>query len=382
VQHECVRLDDEDAALRRGSPSLARERLLDQVYGCLIGGAIGDALGAAVENWHYADIRARYGKVREFLPQPARSRDGGAGQITDDSTLRHYLCLAIVEAGGRITPDDYARIWLERLNPDRLFVTERIAREKLALGMSPWDTGRGQLGADAAIMAIAPAGIINAADPRQAYQDGFVLAGIHQDGIERDAAATTAAGVAAAFVPDATADSVVAAMAAHATYQVRRLVDAGAELARDSSSVDELVATFYATMLDHTFPSPPGQPWDPQRSVAATSREVLPAVVALVLACNGDPQRALVEGASFGRDADTIASVIGCIVGALHGASALRPDWVADCEHANGDFFAEVDGDPMAGFSTMATRLVGALQSHRSTLRARLHTLDDLLGVP
>jgi ADP-ribosylglycohydrolase len=65
--------------------------LLDQVYGCLVGGAIGDALGAAVENWHYADIRGEHGKVTDFLPQSARSRDGQPGQITDDSTLRQYL---------------------------------------------------------------------------------------------------------------------------------------------------------------------------------------------------------------------------------------------------------------------------------------------------
>jgi len=27
-------------------------RILDQVYGCLIGGALGDALGAPVEGWN------------------------------------------------------------------------------------------------------------------------------------------------------------------------------------------------------------------------------------------------------------------------------------------------------------------------------------------
>jgi ADP-ribosylglycohydrolase len=58
--------------------------LLDQVYGCLVGWVIGDALGAAVENWHYADIRGEHGKVTDFLPQSARSRDGQPGQITDN----------------------------------------------------------------------------------------------------------------------------------------------------------------------------------------------------------------------------------------------------------------------------------------------------------
>jgi ADP-ribosylglycohydrolase len=63
--------------------------LFDTFYGALIGGAIGDAMGAPVENWHYTDVRRRYGKVSEFLAQPARAVDGNPGQITDDTTVRH-----------------------------------------------------------------------------------------------------------------------------------------------------------------------------------------------------------------------------------------------------------------------------------------------------
>jgi ADP-ribosylglycohydrolase len=177
------------------------DSLFDKVYGCLIGGAIGDAMGAPAEDWHYTDIRPTFGRISTFLPQPARSRDGAPGQITDDTTLRHYMCLAIIRKGGRITPDDYAKVWLSDLNPLRLFFTERIVVEKLKLGMNPWETGRGQPLADAAIMAVAPIGIINAGNPAQAFQDGFNVSSIHQDGIERDAAAATAAGFAAAFTP-------------------------------------------------------------------------------------------------------------------------------------------------------------------------------------
>jgi ADP-ribosylglycohydrolase len=355
------------------------KKLLDQAYGCLIGGAIGDALGAPVENWHYADIRRKHGKVTEFLPQPARSRDGQPGQITDDSTLRHYLCQAIVEAGGRVGPDQYARTWLDRLNPDRLFITERLVLEKLRLGMSPWETGRGQLAADAAVMAIAPAGVINAADPAQAYQDGYLLAGIHQDGLERDAAATMAAATAACFSDQASAAGVVQAMQAHATYEVRRLVEAGAELARSSASVDVFVERFYDRMLDSTFPCPPGQTWDPQRSVAATSREVIPAVTGLLWLCGHDPNLALVEAASFGRDTDTIASVLGCLVGALHGAAALRTDWVKDCEQANSAFFAEAD-QGAGSFRNTATQLVDALQSELDKTNRRSMNLERILS--
>lgn len=350
----------------------------DRVRGCLLGGAIGDALGAPVENWHWTDVRRVHGRVDTFHPQPARHRDGAPGQVTDDSTLRHYLCLAIVEAGGRIDPRDYADAWLHHLNPDRLYVTERIVLEKLRLGMSPWDTGRGQLAADAAIMSMAPVGIINVGDPRQAYQDGFLLAGLHQDLLERDAAAASAAGVAAALVPGATARDVVAAMSAYASYEVVRLVEAGARLAARSATIDELAATFYATQLDPTFPTPPGTPWDPERSVAATSREVLPAVTAVLLLQPDDPAEAIIDAAALGRDADTIATVVGCLSGALHGASRLPAAWVTTVEEANTAFFAEVGG-PGQGFTAMADLLVETVAGTRIGLRDRLALLDLLL---
>jgi ADP-ribosylglycohydrolase len=349
---------------------------LDAVYGCLIGGAIGDAMGAPVENWHYADIRESYGKVRNFVPH-----DHGAGLpgcVTDDSTLRHYMCLAIVRKGGRITPDDYARVWLEDLNPDRLFYTERIALEKLRLGMSPWETGRGQLLADAAIMSIAPVGIINAGNAVQAYQDAFNVASIHQDGVERDAAATAAAGFAAAFAPSASVECVLKAMEEHCTQEVGRLFSMAMDLARNATSVDRFVERFYAMMLDTSFPVPPGEEWDKDRSPSPTSREVFPAVVGIFYLCEGDANRCIVEGASFGRDADTIASVVGGLAGALRGAGAIREDWIEQCERANEEFFAELEGTPQANYRRMATRLVEAMEAEKRAIRERLDTLSRI----
>jgi ADP-ribosylglycohydrolase len=351
---------------------------LDAVYGCLIGGAIGDAMGAPVENWHYADIRERYGKVRELM-----AHDHGAGlpgSVTDDSTLRHYMCLAIVRKGGRITPDDYARVWLEDLNPDRLFHTERIVLEKLRLGMSPWETGRGQLLADAAIMSIAPVGIINAGNPAQAYQDAFNVASIHQDGLERDAAAMAAAGFAAAFAPGASVEGVLGAMEERGTQEVRRLVSMAMDLSRNAGSVERFVEGFYATMLDWSFPIPPGEAWEKDRSPGPTSREVLPAVVGIFYLCEGEPNRCIVEGASFGRDADTIASVVGGLAGTLRGAGAIRENWIEQCERANEEFFAEVEGDRQANFRRMATRLVEATESEKRAIGERLDTLSRITG--
>lgn len=70
-------------------------------YGCLIAGAIGDALGAPVEGWYYTQIREKYEKVKEFMPFHTGYSNGAPDSVTDDSILRHYLCLAIVENDGK-----------------------------------------------------------------------------------------------------------------------------------------------------------------------------------------------------------------------------------------------------------------------------------------
>lgn len=354
--------------------------LQDKIYGCLIGGAIGDAMGAPAEDWHYTDIRPTFGRISTFLPQPARSRDGAPGQITDDTTLRHYMCLAIIRKGGRITPDDYAAVWLSDLNPGRLFYTERIVVEKLKLGMNPWDTGRGQPLADAAIMAVAPIGIINAGNSAQAYQDGVNISAIHQDGIERDAAAATAAGFAAAFLPNATAASVLDAMHDYGTFDTRRLISIGRELASDTGDVDRFTEQFYLRYLDRSFPRPPGWVWDKDRTVSPTSREVLPIVAGLFELCGGEPKACISAGSSFGRDADTIATVLGGLSGALYGASAIPPEWIAESESANVDFFREVSPDAETSFSTTAIEMVDALRSERARTAERLAVIDEIIG--
>lgn len=54
--------------------------IADGVYGCLMGGAIGDALGAPVEGWHVDDVRCTYGKIDRFLPQGAAAERAGGGE--------------------------------------------------------------------------------------------------------------------------------------------------------------------------------------------------------------------------------------------------------------------------------------------------------------
>lgn len=356
---------------------MARD-LYDAVYGCLIGGAIGDALGAPAEGMYYSEVRARYGgAIEEFVPYELWYSSGLAGAVTDDTTLRHYMCLAIARKGGRITPDDAAEIWINELNPDRFWSPDQIARLKLKAGVDPWDAGRGNIPSACPTMAMTPIGIINAGNPAQAYQDGYNIASINGDDFNRAAAATLAAGIAAAFVPGATLDDVLAAMTRHSSWLVRRGIELTMDLARASDGIDAFAAAFYERMLDWW--SRPSAKWRKDHFAIGTGIETVPLVMAVLFLCRGDVNRCLVEGASFGRDADAIASLAGAIAGAMEGASAIRPEWIETAERVSEELFEEIEGDRNANFRSMASRLVEAIHAERQTAQERMRMLDRII---
>ena len=90
-------------------------QLYEAIYGCLLGGAIGDAMGGATEMMSYRHIEEVFGTVEALLtrgpdPRTARFEPGApAGQVTDDTRLRNLLCSAIIRArphhGGRVGRD-------------------------------------------------------------------------------------------------------------------------------------------------------------------------------------------------------------------------------------------------------------------------------------
>jgi len=247
---------------------------------------------------------------------------------------------------------------------------------KLKAGVSPWDSGRGMIPAGCATMMIAPIGIINAGNPAQAYQDGWNIAFVDQEGHNRDGAA----GVAAAFLPGATVESVLETMSEHNSYFMRRAIELTMDLAYASDSVDAFAAKYYAKMLDWSWPTPPGHKWNKERFFSGNTVELVPITMAILYLCQGDVNQSMIEAASFGRDCDTTASLAGSIAGAMQGASAVRRDWIGTVEEANRDFFAEVEGDPQVNFYSMAQRLAEALRAERRAAQDRVNVLDEILG--
>ena len=66
--------------------------------------------------------------------------------------------------------------------------------------------------------------------------------------------------------------------------------------------------------------------WQPSRE---HSIEKVPIALALLVVTGGDYEASIFAGTNYGRDNDSIAGSAGAIAGALHGAKAIRPAWIA-----------------------------------------------------
>ena len=110
--------------------------LLDRFQGCLVGLAVGDALGGPVEGCTVNEIAARYGRLIEMV--------GGGwlglrpGETTDDTAMMLCIARSIVHQG-RFDPDDVAQHFLGwfRSRPKDIGNTTRRALVELERG-APW----------------------------------------------------------------------------------------------------------------------------------------------------------------------------------------------------------------------------------------------------
>jgi ADP-ribosylglycohydrolase len=69
--------------------------LRDRYRGCLLGGAVGDALGAGIEFWSLADIRAQHGPggLTGYVPCYGRPN-----AITDDTQMTLFTAEGLLRA--------------------------------------------------------------------------------------------------------------------------------------------------------------------------------------------------------------------------------------------------------------------------------------------
>jgi ADP-ribosylglycohydrolase len=368
--------------------------LFKKVYGCLLGGAIGDALGGPVEGWTAEEIRAEFGgDLERYVPYrkpPGYHRQFGEGErlgaYTDDTRMKHLLCEAVLDAGGMPRAGHYAHALARAYHraPDAYyegFVEEYYfkavwGRDKVIFSGEP---------TNGAIMSNSPLGVMAACRPDAAYQAGFDLAFV-TDGYAKTASAMMAAAIAAAMGPTPSVDGVIdATVAAHLAFAEQRegprwygmlspnfkggavastwrydpnlqFLTKALEIARRERDVSALRDPLYAELdWGHLFSE-------------ATHTLVVP--MAMFVASGGDFRRSVVGSIMYGRDNESYASVAGALAGAFHGVDAIPEAWIQPV----------IDGNPEVDMHALALSMTELLAAESADLSASAAALAALNG--
>lgn len=336
----------------------------------LAGSAIGDALGGATEGFSPEQLRQRYGgRVEGIVPpyyenwktqRPVSPYHKGDGHITDDTLMTQALIQVYAQRRDHL--DAFAMAsdlvpllqtewrWIPELEREsillqRVFLAEKWLVTRLQYGhVDPREAGVGNVINCGAAMYMAPVGIVNAGNPRRAYDEAIDMAGAHQASYGREAAGIFAAAVAEAMTPGATVDSVIAVSINYAHDGTRAAIEAVAAAARAlpaGASHEDIIAVLRDAIrpfdtVGEKYREPNMDARIPSRTKAI---EELPVALGMLIAYAGDFRGSILGAVNYGRDSDSIASMVGSIAGALGGPEAVATDWLdAIAEASRMDF--------------------------------------------
>jgi ADP-ribosylglycohydrolase len=310
---------------------------VENVYGCLAGVAIGDAMGMPTSLYTPRQIRSKFGTVRNFLPAPRGHiiHDGmRAGQVTDDTETTLIVARTILE-DGKVTARGVAKRlvkWaVERklLGTDYLGPSTSRALEKLIAGADPEEAGRVGM-TDGAASRVSPIGIFDFKNITKVVDDvEKACIPTHNTSVAISAATAVACAVAEGLHEKATVSSVIkAARTGSLIGEKRGLPIPSASVAKriqiaikfiDSTKSLQKISRYLYDFI----------------GCGVASNESVPTSLALFAATEGDPMKAIFAGANIGGDTDTIASMVGGISGAYSGIEAFPRNLVRKVEEAN-----------------------------------------------
>ncbi|MFD8415787.1 ADP-ribosylglycohydrolase family protein [Streptomyces sp. NPDC059650] len=376
--------------------------LEDRAAGCLVGAAVGDALGGPVEGWSPDQIAQRHGgRVHGIVgpwyedwrtARPIAPYHKGDGRVTDDTLMTHAL-VRVYEAvrdhldayavAEHLVPDLMTRPrWIPELEAEalplqRVFLAEKWIVARLHYGHAdPREAGTGNIVNCGAAMYAAPVGIVNAGNPAGAYAEALDIAGAHQSSYGREAAGVLAAAVAAACAPGATVSSVVDAALALAKDGTRAAIEAVCEVAgrhRDFESalgpLRAAVAPYDSVGPDYRAPSLAAR-----RPSRLHSIEELPVALGMLVVAGGAYEDAVLGAVNYGRDCDSTATMAGAVAGALSGGAAVPAGWAKQVAEASRlDLHA-----PAAALAAVAREVFALDRSRRRAHEAAFATIAGL----
>jgi ADP-ribosyl-[dinitrogen reductase] hydrolase len=299
--------------------------LKDRFLGCLLGLAIGDALGMPVEGWTPEEIQQTYGRLDHYVARrgPNQVVVSPPGEITGDTEMALCLVEGLISAGGFVDPEAIGIRFIKMFNgPSQCFLgpTTRTAIERMEQTGDYQHGARGDWPAGAGIAArIAPLGLLHAVGHfnSEVFTREIIRAGLitHCDPESLNGALALAYALRLIANDEIPPEMLIAEVAAYIDEdQVARQLRLAGRLARYGGEPEADLAHL--------------------RQIG-TSSYVAEAVAAALycFVCHADDfSSAILTAVNAGGDTDTIASMTGSLSGAHVGARALPPDLVDGLE--------------------------------------------------
>ncbi|KAG2439556.1 hypothetical protein HXX76_004909 [Chlamydomonas incerta] len=340
--------------------------------GSMLGKFCGDVLGAAVEGWDDARIRAA---APDGLQSFVMGTNRGDGCYTDDTQMAIALARSLVASGGRCDALAAARAYADEYEMGRgyggtaykilvLIRKQGIDEETLATLGTRFIPG-GSFGNGGA-MRIAPLGLVYRHAPpavlREAVAAALRVTHVHPTAIDGAFVIALAIGYLSTHAPPPEPASAPAAAAAAApagggaggaAATVTGLFDhllAAQSLMETPAMVEKLRAVRSAVLQAAPLAKAPGQGWaayfasrgwtaemDLHAAVSEPFQIRADDAAAVSLAALtfhwGRPQDAVIAAVHYGGDTDTVGAIVGGMVGALYGVGWLPDRWLLPLEN-------------------------------------------------
>ncbi len=276
---------------------------LDRFQGCLVGLAMGNALGAPVEGMGASEIEQQHGRVTELIGGGWLGLEPGAW--TDDTAMMLCIARSIVEKE-RFDPQDTAEKFFQwyDTNPPGIGQTTWLAMEAFGDGATWNDAGRiaharlgGLSAGNGSIMRCAPIALLDGRDTERLTRDSI------------DSSLITH------FDPRACWAAVALNLAiSHLVYHGNEGLVEAISGGIDQPDVRKAVAAVPQMKPEDVVPS-------------AFVLDTLQAALWSFLNTTSF-EDALVTAVNLGGDADTVAAVCGSMAGAHYGLEAVPSRWV------------------------------------------------------